>query len=1316
MKYRIFAAAAMLCSSIAAAAPGDLLPAFGTGGATDFSIGPSTDHLVKVLAMPDGHTVAVGDASTGTDRFLALARYNADGTPDAGFGNNGKSILREPSEVQAMDALLQPDGKVVVLGLCAAPETASSNVSYPCFFRFNGDGTRDAQFVVDPQPLRSSGWFVRAIALQGDGKIVGALGGSKFPSTPMGIGVVRLTSTGSYDAAFGNAGISRTSDSRGATATAIALQSDGNIVVAGGNGVAPSFTAARFTASGAFDAGYVPSISGEFDVRALAIQPDNSLIAAGCTPSTGRLTVARLTVAGALDNTFGSAGVAQPSSLPNLCANAIALRADGRIAIAGQGSTTFHAVQLTAGGVLDGTFAGGDVAFPAGGTLDTASSVALQAGGKLLVGGDLNARDFAIARLDTNGALEGTFGSAGVTASDMDMGRAGRLVEMRLVNGKTVVLTYLAEPDSRVPGIGELGLARFTAPGFLDPGFAGAGRLLTSLSTTLAAGDTRAIVQSLAVQPDDKILVGGLGRVNGTLSAVVMRLNPDGTPDASFGTAGRKVLFAAMENPNVTPRSGVERIEVLADGRILVAGRNETPPATGCCASTIDPFVTRLLVDGGVDGTFGVAGVARFADTTQTSGDLNARMSLVPLAGGATLLAGHDAHRMAITRLLANGNVDASFGTGGAYIPSTDGNTRSLTVQADGRIAAQGWRSFTFLGVCGNHGIFQRTQFTHTNANGTVDGGTVGGGSLSGDLYGQLAGFWSARLGSDDRFVGAGFGFNGCEPENSGETPGTPPRGRAMVARFTPAGALDTGFGQRGIVALGDNVRTLNYARDVAFTSGAIVVGTQASRVGVPFTLYWLDAGGSPAPSPLPGDIDADGTADGSDANPFVAESDDLAANVTVDVAGSGTVTSSPTNFPCRQSSSSPSCTFHYRDGMPVKLTAGADPGWIFAGWDGACTGLGTCELTASTASTRAVHALFVQDNGAPPDMLAASASSVDFGANSLHTASLARTIHLNNYTPGTVTVTSVSIDDASFAQTNDCTPLATLTSCRIDITFTPPTVGAITGTLAVQTSAGTINVALAGVGEQTLVAHYYQGILGRDADASGKAFWVSEAQRFATLGADPREVYYVMANYFFNSAEYLAANRIDAEFITDLYETFLNRAPDANGFAFWSGQISSGTPRYVVLLSFMFSPEFQAFTTGIFGDATARPEINVVMDLYRGILNRLPDTDAFNFWVGQLRGAQCQGAAAVASAVDSISAQFIFGAEYNGRGRDNTQYVTDLYNAFLRRGAEASGVRFWVSQLDSGAMDRNAVRYQFMGSSEFQGRVNAVAQAGCAQ
>jgi hypothetical protein len=248
-----------------------------------------------------------------------------------------------------------------------------------------------------------------------------------------------------------------------------------------------------------------------------------------------------------------------------------------------------------------------------------------------------------------------------------------------------------------------------------------------------------------------------------------------------------------------------------------------------------------------------------------------------------------------------------------------------------------------------------------------------------------------------------------------------------------------------------------------------------------------------------------------------------------------------------------------------------------------------------------------------------------------------------------------------------------------------------------------------------SLVTGYYSSILRRAPDDGGKAFWEREAVRMGGLGASVNETWYAMAQAFYFSAEYAAFNRDSSDFTTDLYNTFFKRAPDAGGLAFWKGQLDSGMPREVVLASFMFSAEFAMFTQGLFGNTAARAEVSTVVDFYRGLLARLPDTEGFNFWVGRFRAAQCQGAAAVIAEVESISSQFTRSAEYAGRSRTNGQYVGDLYNAFLRRGGDLGGVRFWIDEIATGARTRENVRTEFRNSVEFDTRVNAIIAEGCA-
>ncbi len=156
------------------------------------------------------------------------------------------------------------------------------------------------------------------------------------------------------------------------------------------------------------------------------------------------------------------------------------------------------------------------------------------------------------------------------------------------------------------------------------------------------------------------------------------------------------------------------------------------------------------------------------------------------------------------------------------------------------------------------------------------------------------------------------------------------------------------------------------------------------------------------------------------------------------------------------------------------------------------------------------------------------------------------------------------------------------------------------------------------------------------------------------SLGVNVNETWYSMAGSFYTSAEYLAFARDNNGFVTDLYNTFFNRAPDAGGLAFWTGQLASGMPREVALVGFMFSTEFVNFTQAIFGNTAVRKEIDTVVDFYRGLLGRLPDGGGFGFWVQQFRTAQCQGPAFVTAQAEAISSAFALSPEYAARARNH--------------------------------------------------------------
>jgi hypothetical protein len=247
-------------------------------------------------------------------------------------------------------------------------------------------------------------------------------------------------------------------------------------------------------------------------------------------------------------------------------------------------------------------------------------------------------------------------------------------------------------------------------------------------------------------------------------------------------------------------------------------------------------------------------------------------------------------------------------------------------------------------------------------------------------------------------------------------------------------------------------------------------------------------------------------------------------------------------------------------------------------------------------------------------------------------------------------------------------------------------------------------------------VEHYYTTILRRPSEAGARASWMSEADRLCALGADPKQTFLVMANVFFNSPEYLAFNRDNNGFITDLYNAFFSRVPDPAGSSYWLGQLASGMPRNNVMSSFLFSAEFTATMNSAFPGQTARAETYLVLDLYGGLFRRLAESAGYTYWTGQLRTAQCNAspASAVQATIDSVSSQFVASAEYAARASTNSQYVVDMYYALLQRGAETAGYNYWVGQLNSGILTRGQVRQQFVASPEMQAQSAAIASQGC--
>jgi uncharacterized delta-60 repeat protein len=402
-----------------------------------------------------------------------------------------------------------------------------------------------------------------------------------------------------------------------------------------------------------------------------------------------------------------------------------------------------------------------------------------------------------------------------------------------LVDG--VVTSAAVQPDGKILIAGQFtsvlgatrgNIARLNSDGTLD-------------HTFLGLDGTDNSIDSVALQPDGKILVGGEFRmINGVGQAALARLNQDGTLDRSFqdGLAGRataiyevavqnsgKVVVAgefpagnvllhtvAQFNPDGTPDASfrtpnfvdsefalVDAVAVQGDGKVLVGGRFTTVDGV----ARYD--IARLNADGTLDNTFqnGMSGVP---DDPFVHG-INSVEAMTLLADGRVLIAGvfslvNDQLRWGMARLNPDGSLDPGFTADPNRLTR---DVRQIVVQPDGKLLAGTERllpdgtldtSFhfgtdrgTILAlqddgklIIGSATLTDSKRLVRLNSDGTLDRGFLA--KQSSLTYPTLPVVRAIALQSDGKVL-AGGAFT--------------PVGRgvgANLTRWNPDGTLDTTF------------------------------------------------------------------------------------------------------------------------------------------------------------------------------------------------------------------------------------------------------------------------------------------------------------------------------------------------------------------------------------------------------------------------------------------------------------------------------------------------------------------------------------------
>lgn len=421
-----FAACGFALASVAvpASATVSFDPSFGSGG-TAFS--SSLSQVNGAALDPDGRIVVAGSV-TNMPMAFSVARFSANGSPDVSFGSGGLVADAMPGSIPAgffqgiaADVAVQPDHKVVIVGAFQTGSVGSSLA----VVRLNEDGTADTDFgdggrVLIPAQDSAS---ARAVEIAPNGDII--VGGDSYDNSPYyapNVIAVRLDDEGQPVETFGTGGVASTD----MTANQMIFVSD---VLSDGDGV---------------------------------------IVVAGVS---SQISLTRFKSDGDLDGSYGTGGVAKAAFPENSNSGRAKRLPGGKVIVAGGSGVGFALAQFTSTGQLDPSFGFGGM-LTAGFTGESfASDVAVRGNGKVIAAG-------------YSGQLSGgavTFAALGATPSgarDDSFGSAGRLTTQLPLTSRSGAKNAFIDPQGRLlvvgwAGYGAIGMVRYTVDDLIPEGSPG---------------------------------------------------------------------------------------------------------------------------------------------------------------------------------------------------------------------------------------------------------------------------------------------------------------------------------------------------------------------------------------------------------------------------------------------------------------------------------------------------------------------------------------------------------------------------------------------------------------------------------------------------------------------------------------------------------------------------------------------------------------------------------------------------------------------------------------------------------------------------
>src|SRR5918992_930418 len=373
---------------------GDLDASFAGNGKKRISFG-GTDEARAVLVQPNGRIVVAGGG--GAAGSFCVARLRTNGNLDTTFGSGGKRVIRFGGDREdVFGAARQPDGKIVLVG------DSDFRVAVA---RLNANGSLDTTFSGDGRKVFGWGPISRAMAvlpLLNEKLLLAGFSGPEGGN----VQVARLQANGALDTTFGTGGKAAVDFGGDDFGVAIARQGNGRILVAGRSTTAGAIVA-RLRANGApapdLGGGDGRVAVGAGSLTAVLVQPDRKIVVAGNAGGSAMMTVTRLRTDGSPDTTFDGDGTATIyfGSLADVANDAV-LQGDGKIVVAGftQQSVSGPAIaRLNANGSPDATFGAAGNATVDFGVATFGNAVALQPNGRIVIAGQMTGvEDFAVAR------------------------------------------------------------------------------------------------------------------------------------------------------------------------------------------------------------------------------------------------------------------------------------------------------------------------------------------------------------------------------------------------------------------------------------------------------------------------------------------------------------------------------------------------------------------------------------------------------------------------------------------------------------------------------------------------------------------------------------------------------------------------------------------------------------------------------------------------------------------------------------------------------------------------------------------------------